>query len=237
MLAEINRYNHLFTMDAEHHSAEKKYADVLPTGIIITNMLPAHATQLEALQRIVFPALAEAELLHADQYKKHLEVFPEGQFVALDADKVIGATTSMRYHYDIENPGHHTFQEVMGGGWLTTHEPDGEWLYGMDVSVHPSYRKMGIAKALYRARQHTVHQFGLKGQITVGMLNGYAAVKEKISVDEYYKKVASGEWFDPTVSVQQKVGFEMKGLIKEYLHDPTCGNAGALIVLFAETKV
>lgn len=224
-------------MAADHHSAQKKYTEVLPSGIIIANMLPVHAAPLEALQRMVFTALAEEELLHTDQYKKHLEVFPEGQFVALDNDKVIGATTSMRYHYDIENPEPHTFQEVMGGGWLTTHETDGEWLYGIDVSVHPSYRKMGIAKALYRARQHTVHQFGLKGQITVGMLNGYGAVKDKISVDEYYEKVRSGELFDPTVSVQQKVGFVLKGLIKEYLHDPTCGNAGALIVLFAETKV
>jgi len=99
------------------------------------------------LQYKVFPNLAEEEILHADQYKKHLEIFPEGQFVALDDEKVAGATTTMRYHYDIENPEPHTFSEIMGGGWLTTHEPDGEWLYGIDVSVDPSYRKMGIAKA------------------------------------------------------------------------------------------
>ncbi|MGB3075785.1 MAG: GNAT family N-acetyltransferase, partial [Chitinophagales bacterium] len=196
-------------------------------------MLAVQAEQLELLQRKVFPLLAEEELLHADQYKKHLEIFPAGQFVALDGVKVIGATTSMRYHYNIEDPEPHTFQEVMGGGWLTTHEPNGEWLYGIDVSVDPSYRKIGIAKALYKARQHTVHQLELKGQITVGMLNGFGAVKDKMTLDEYYEKVKSGELFDPTVSVQQKVGFKIAGLIKEYLHDPTCGNAGALIVLEA----
>lgn len=47
----------------------------------------------------------------------------------------------------------------------------------------------------------------------------------------------SGEIFDPTLSVQQKIGFEIRGLIKEYLNYPTCGNAGALIVLDVNKEV
>src|ERR1041385_1132584 len=129
-------------------------SEKLPSGILITHMLPSHTEQLEELQHKVFPHLSEEEILHAAQYQKHLEIFPEGQFVALDGKKVVGATTTMRYHYDLDHPAAHTFTEIMGGGWLTTHDPNGEWLYGIDVSVDPAYRKMGIAKALYRARQH-----------------------------------------------------------------------------------
>ncbi|MCY7409152.1 MAG: putative toxin-antitoxin system toxin component, PIN family [Chitinophagales bacterium] len=217
--------------------ADLHYKEFLPSGILITEMKPEHTSQLEALQRIVFPSLAENELLHADQYKKHLEIFPKGQFVAVDGSKVIGATTTMRYHYNFTKPEYHTFFEVMGGGWLTTHEPDGEWLYGIDVSVDPHYRNRGIAKALYRARQHTCKVLNLKGQLTVGMLNGYEKVKKEMSVEEYYEKVKQGEMFDPTVSVQKKVGFEIVGLMKDYLNDPTCGNAGAVIVLAADKKI
>ncbi|MEO6169115.1 MAG: GNAT family N-acetyltransferase [Chitinophagales bacterium] len=215
----------------------ENYQEILSSGISIVNTHDEHAQQLEALQKKVFPSLAEDELLHANQYIKHLELFPEGQFVALDGEKVIGATTSMRYHYDFNQPEHHTFKEVMGGGWLTTHEPDGEWLYGIDVSVDPDYRKMGIAKALYRARQHTCRQLGLKGQITVGMLNGFEKVKDQMTIEAYYEKVKQGELFDPTVSVQQKVGFEIVGFMKDYLHDPTCGNSGAVIILDSKKKI
>ncbi len=200
-------------------------------GIIIKPMQPEHAEQLEALQRFVFPNLAEEELLHAEQYKKHVEIFPEGQFVALDGDKVIGATSSTRYHFDINNQEHHTFYEIMGGGWFTTHDPNGDWLYGMDVSVHPDYRGKGIARALYRARHYTCKILGLKGQMTVGMLNGYFAVKDNMGIEEYYEKVKNHELFDPTVSVQEKIGFEIVGLMKDYLNDVTCGNAGAVIVM------
>ena len=72
--------------------------ETVSSEIVITRMLPEHAAELERLQHKVFPHLAEEEILHADQYKKHLEIFPEGQFVALEGGKVVGSTTTMRYH-------------------------------------------------------------------------------------------------------------------------------------------
>jgi len=213
------------------------YKEILSSGIIISPMREAHAEQLEALQRIVFPSLAEEELLHTNQYQAHVKLFPEGQFVALDGDNVIGATSSIRYHFDITKNEHHSFFEIMGGGWFTTHEPNGEWLYGMDVSVHPNYRGQGIARALYRARQYTCRQLGLKGQMTVGLLNGYFNVKDSVSIEEYFNMVKEHKVFEPTVSVQEKIGFKIISLMKDYLNDETCGNAGAVIVLDADINI
>lgn len=203
----------------------------LNNNIIITNTQPEHASALEELQYIVFPDLAEEEILHKAHYLKHLEIFPEGQFVALDGNKVIGGTTTMRYDFDLNHPAHHTFSEIVAGGWLTNHQPHGEWLYGIDVSVHPDYRGKGIAKAFYNKRQQLAKELGCKGQLTVGMLNGYFNYKDHMDIDTYYQKVLHHEIFDPTVSVQEKIGFEIRGLIKDYLNDPTCGNAGAIIVM------
>jgi len=213
------------------------YSEILKDGLMIRPMHANDAQQLEALQYLVFPHLAEEEILHAQQYVKHLEIFSGGQFIAADKEKIIGSTSTMRYHFDEANQLHHTFFEIMGGGWLTTHDPNGDWLYGLDVSVHPGYRGKGIAKALYRARQHTCRALGLKGQMTVGMLNGYYTVKDEMSIEAYYEKVKSGEIFDPTVSVQRKIGFRIAGMMKDYLNDPTCGNAGAVIVLEADLSL
>lgn len=203
----------------------------LPSGIRITGTREKDAAALEALQYLVFPSLSEEEIIHAPQYKKHLEIFPEGQMIALDGDLLVAGATCMRYDFDREQPAHHTFADIMAGGWLTTHQPHGEWLYGMDISVHPDYRQRGIARGFYRMRQLLARALGLKGQVTVGMLNGYAAYQSLLTIDAYYEKVKKGEIFDPTLSVQQKIGFEIQALIKSYLNDPTCGNAGALIVL------
>jgi GNAT superfamily N-acetyltransferase len=209
---------------------------VLPNGLVIVSARPEHAPPLEELQRVVFPTLADEERFKAPHYLKHLELFPEGQFVGLDGDRVVAATATIRLHFDFEHVSH-TFGEIIQGGWLTSHEPDGDWLYGADIGVHPDYRGRGLAQALYAARQQLVWALGLKGQVTAGMMSGYGAVKDRVSAEEYYAGLVSGRINDPTLSMQQKIGFEFRGLLKDYLQDPVCDNYGVLIVLEAAKDV
>jgi len=212
------------------------YCRVLPNGLVIASARPEHAPQLEELQRVVFPTLADEERFKAPHYLKHLELFPEGQFVGLDGDRVVAATATIRLGFDFEHVNH-TFGEIIQGGWLTSHEPDGDWLYGADIGVHPDYRGRGLAQGLYAARQQLVWELGLKGQVTAGMMSGYGAVKNTVSAEEYYAGLVSGRINDPTLSMQQKIGFEFRGLLKDYLQDPVCDNYGVLLVLAAEKDV
>jgi GNAT superfamily N-acetyltransferase len=199
-------------------------------------MLQEHATELESLQRIVFPTLADEERLHAPQYLRHLEVFPAGQFVILSDRRVVGMTTTMRYNMDSGEHGH-IFSDVFAGGWLGRHEPAGEWLYGLDLGIHPDHRGRGFARMLYRARQELVRTLGLRGQITVGMMNGYGAVADRLSGDLYYREWLEGVREDPTLTPQRRIGFEPLGLLPGYLHDPACGNYGVLLRLDARAGV
>jgi len=177
----------------------------------------------------VFPTLADAERFKAAHYRHHVQVFPDGQFVAAHGDRVVGMTTTIRYSFDFERADH-TFDEMIAGGWLSTHDPTGDWLYGLDIGVDPAYRRLGIGRALYRARQDLVEQLGLKGQVTVGMPIGFGEVKERMSAQEYFDRLVAGELTDPTLSAQMKVGFRPWKLIANYLHDPACDNYGILIV-------
>ncbi len=208
----------------------------LPNGVLLRQAIPEDAPQMEALQIVCFPTLADAERFKAPHYRKHMELFPEGQIVALEDDRLIGATTTVRLHFDFDHIDH-TFGDIIQGGWLTSHQPTGDWLYGADISTHPDHRGRGIGRALYAARQHVVHSLGLKGQVTAGMISGYGAVKHTISAQDYYAGVISGTISDPTLSVQMKVGFEPRALIANYLNDPACDNYGVLIVLEASKDI
>jgi ribosomal protein S18 acetylase RimI-like enzyme len=209
---------------------------VLSNGIRIVSTRKEHGRALEELQILCFPTLDDDQRFKSAHYGKHIELFPEGQFVALDGDKVVGMTSTIRMHFDF---GHveHTFADVIQGGWLTSHEPDGDWLYGADIGTHPAYRRRGIARGLYAARHLTVRALGLKGQVTVGMLRGYGALKGEMSGKEYYDSLLRGERRDPTISAQMSVGFEPRGLLPNYLNDPVCDNYGVLLVLAAEKDV
>jgi GNAT superfamily N-acetyltransferase len=197
--------------------------------MLLSPTRPHHAEPLEELQRVVFPTLRDEERLKAPHYRKHIELFPEGQFVMLDGERVIGMTTTIRRHFDFEKIDH-TFADIIAGGWCTTHQPDGPWLYGVDVGVHPDYRGRGIGKALYQARHELVHRLGLLGQVTVGMLTGFGDAKRQMAIEQYYQQVLAGKLFDPTVSMQMRAGFEPRGLLPNYVNDPVCDNWGVLLV-------
>jgi GNAT superfamily N-acetyltransferase len=203
-------------------------------------MLPIHAPALAALQELVFPTLAAVDRIRAEQYLRHPEVFPEGQFLlttggASDGDhqtggQIIGSTTTMRTTFDFDKP-RHRFRDTFGGGWLIHHQPGGDWLYGLDMSIHPAWRGRGGARLLYRARHQLVRHLGLRGQLTVGMPSGYGALRDQFSGEEYYQQWLAGLRTDPTLTPQQKIGFRPVALIPDYLDDPVCGNFGVLLRL------
>ncbi|MSP91815.1 MAG: GNAT family N-acetyltransferase [Myxococcales bacterium] len=209
---------------------------VLDDGVRIARTGPQHAGALEALQHLVFPTLVDVERFKAPHYLRHIELFPEGQFVALDGERVVGMTSTLRLDFDFAHVDH-TFADVIAGGWLTSHQPAGAWLYGADIGVHPDWRGHGIARALYAARQDVVRRLGLAGQVTVGMLSGFGAVMGRLDIASYYAAVCAGTLADPTVSAQLHVGFEARGLLRGYLHDPVCDGCGALLVLPADRDI
>jgi len=195
-----------------------------------------HVGQLAELQKIVFPTLAPEQRFEARHYLRHIELFPEGQFCVVDGDKVVGMTSTIRMSFDFDHPDH-TFADVIQGGWLTSHEPDGRWLYGADIGVHPDYRRRGIARMLYKARHETVRTLGLAGQVTVGMPSGYGAVKDQMTAQQYYDELVAGRRSDPTISAQKRLGFELRSLVANYIDDPVCDRYGIVLVLPADREV
>ena len=212
------------------------YQRKLADGLVIAQARPEHATQLEELQRICFPTLAEDQRFKRAHFLKHMELFDDGQLVALDGDVVVGATSTIRLDFDF-NHVDHTFAEIIQGGWLTSHQPRGAWLYGADLSVRPEYRGRGLGTALYAARQEVVWRLKLQGQVTAGMIPGYGPLKDSMTAERYYEDVLAGRIRDPTLSVQMNVGFEPRKLLADYLDDPVCDNYSVLLVLDAQKSV
>lgn len=213
-----------------------RYRRRLPSGLVVRATTVADADALESLQHAVFPTLADAQRFKAPHYRHHVGLFGEGQFVVEDAGRVVAATSTIRRHMDFDQP-HHTFDDIIQGGWLTSHEPDGDWLYGADLGVHPDYRSRGLALALYAARQELVRALGLRGQVTAGMMSGYGAVKDRLTPEQYLEGLQAGRVNDPTLSMQLGAGFMVRALLSNHLDDPACDNYAVLIVLDAAHAV
>jgi GNAT superfamily N-acetyltransferase len=197
-------------------------------------MRKEHAPQLGDMQKLIFPTLTEPELISADKYRHHVDLFPKGQFVAVverdGKDFCVGVTSTFRINVSPEDLGQHTFEDIVSENWFRKHDPNGEWLYGADMSVHPDFRRMGIARLLYDTRRELVKRLNLRGEYAGGMLPGYDRHRHEVTIDEYVRKVAKGEMTDPTLSAQVANGFEARGVLYGYITDPRSDNNATLIV-------
>lgn len=200
-----------------------------------------HAAALAALQRTVFPNLGPQELMSEEHFSLHQEVFPEGEFVALALDDptgaplpeelVVGLGSGFLVDFDLQKPNH-SFREMIAGGTYANHDPEGEWYYGADISVHPAYRGFGVGRALYDARKALVRRLKRRGIVAGGQLPGYPAYKDTMSLTQYVEAVIAGELTDPTLTFQLVNDFEVYGLIEGYLEDEFTDDWASFIVWF-----
>ena len=194
----------------------------------ITTITPAHFAALEELQRIAYPTLGEQELMRVEHFASQYAVFAEGQIVVLDGERVIGQGSGFFTDFDFEDHAH-TFAEICDNFYFRTHDPDGDYYYGADISVHPAYRGRGIGKMIYRARKDLVHKYGKHGIVAGGVLPGFARYKQTMSVEEYVRRVVAGELRDPTLTFQLNQGFVVRELLQDYLEDSASDNWATLI--------
>ena len=196
--------------------------------ITIVNTRPEHFPQLEELQAVCYPTLAPVELMGQEQFASQDRLFPEGQFVALDGDIVVGQGSGFFIDFDFEHP-QHTFREICAEFYFTNHDPEGDYYYGADISVHPDWRGRRIGGRLYEARKAVVVRYNRKGIVAGGAIPGYADHKATMTPHEYTRAVADGELRDPTLTFQLSNGFRLRGLIENYLEDSASDNWATLI--------
>jgi len=152
-----------------------------------------------------------------DQIRGHINTFPEGQFVALYQGTVVGYCATFRTD-EATAFSTHTWAEITGSGYASRHEPDGEWLYGMEVCVDTSHRGLRIGQRLYNARKALAIGLNLKGIVFAGRIPGLArrwnAYK---SAEAYIEAVVDKSLRDTVLSFQLRNGFELYGILPKYL--------------------
>ena len=151
-----------------------------------------------------------------DKLKSHLTVFPEGQFCVEYDGKLVGSCNSLIVNLD-DYGEKHTFNDISDGGYIRNHDPKGTTLYGIDVVVHPHYRKMNIGKLLYEARSNLCEKHNLKNIVFGGRMPNYYKYQEQLTPEEYVEEVVKGNLKDPVINFHIRRGFTYKGIIPNYI--------------------
>ncbi len=198
-------------------------------AIIVRNTRPEDFTGIIEMTRRVYP---DSIPWSETQLASHLNIFPEGQFVAIESEtqRVVGMSASLIIlwdDYDMTS----SWRDFTDMGMFTNHDPfRGRTLYGAEVMTSPDKRRLGVGKKLYAARRELVERIGLLRIRAGSRLRGYRKYAAQMSAEDYVIKVIRGELGDPTLSFQLKQGFHVLAVVSGYLrHNPQSLGYAAVI--------
>ena len=162
------------------------------------------------------------------QFRAMLGRFAEGQLCIEDNGKVIAAALSLVVDYK-RYGDFHTHEQITGNGYFTTHDPNGDSLYGVDVFVDPEYRGLRLGRRLYDARKELCRKLNLRRIIFGGRIPRYDKYADKMTPQQYIELVKAREVYDPVLSFQLSNDFHVRRVITGYLPEDTQSHAYAVI--------
>lgn len=196
--------------------------------IIVRNTRAEDFPQIIEMTREVYrdsPSWTEAQLA------SHIEVFPEGQLVAVEEDRprVVGMAASLIVAWD-DYDMTMSWRDFTEHGTFRNHNSEGRTLYGAEIMVRPSEQGRGVGKKLYKARRDLVRRLGLLRTRAGARLCGYHRYASRMTAEQYVKEILAGKLSDPTLSFQIKQDFVPLAVAPDYLHhDPESLGFAAVI--------
>ncbi|MEQ8908934.1 MAG: bifunctional GNAT family N-acetyltransferase/carbon-nitrogen hydrolase family protein [Vicingaceae bacterium] len=171
--------------------------------------------EIKDVMQSVYSSISDAYWEEA-QIKSLLNKFPEGQVVIKVNGQIAGCALSIVVDYT-KFEEHHTFREITANETFTSHNKEGDLLYGVDVFIKPEYRGLRLGRRLYDYRKELCEKLNLKGIAFGGRIPNYHKYSEKLSPQEYIEKVKQKEIHDPVLNFQLSNDFRPTRILKGYL--------------------
>ncbi len=189
---------------------------VKKASLVTRHATPADVGGISELVEKVYPDMPPLKI---DSIQSLIQHYPEGQFVAVFDDKIVGYCASIRTS-STQALRPHTWDEISGNGYATTHDPKGDYLYGLETCVDSAYWNHHIGHRLYNERKELCILLRLKGIITGGRMTELAKeIKQVKTPEKYVEMVQQEQIHDHTLLFQLHNGFEVIGILENYFPD------------------
>ena len=163
------------------------------------------------------------------QIKSLIEKFPEGQVIIKVNDQIAGCALSIIIKYD-NFDAKHTYKEITGNYTFSTHSPDGDVLYGIDIFIKPEFRGLRLGRRLYDYRKELCERLNLKSVAFGGRIPNYHKYADELTPKEYIARVRRKEINDPVLNFQVSNDFHPSKILKNYLEGDEASNEYAVLL-------
>jgi len=181
--------------------------------------------ELDHLVWVDFPTTKE-------KLQRRVEIFPQGNLVAVNTatGKIVGYLCLMFLDFEpAEFPC--SWNEITREGTIRTHNPEGKYMYGVALTVHPDYSHIGAKLQIYGWGVGLgYHRLGC---YLGSPIPGFAKWKEKnpeLTVEDYvYRERNNGMPLDPELAYYKRSGFNIVRILPGYEPDPKSLDYGVLV--------
>ncbi|MGI2328916.1 GNAT family N-acetyltransferase [Planococcus sp. YIM B11945] len=190
-----------------------------PVKAVVRNYEEKDFPALISVQRESFPPPFPPDLLWSeDQLRSHVQNYPDGAVCVEIKGELVGSITSLLINFDLKNP-QHSWEEVTGSGFISTHQPQGKTLYIVDVCIKPAFRRLDLGKLLMQAMYERVVHDNLDRVLGGGRMPGYHRHADDFSPQQYIDQVIAGKLRDPVITFLLRCGRMPMCLLPNYLKD------------------
>jgi hypothetical protein len=146
-----------------------------------------------------------------DKWESRIRIFPEGTLVAAENGRLVGVVVAhiIAWPYRREFPD---WEGATDNGYIRNHDPDGEVLYGVDLTVRDE--RPGVAERLMRADLAIADRLGLRAVLG----SRIPSLRERWhgAGEPGYDDVVRLVRRDPTVRFFGRLGFRLMGVKPAY---------------------
>jgi ribosomal protein S18 acetylase RimI-like enzyme len=200
-----------------------------PRNAVIRGYTSQDFDELIDIQRECFPPPFPPELWwNEEQLHNHVSRFPDGALCVEVEGRLAGSITGLVVQWD-PNDAEHAWSEITDDGYIRNHDPNGNTLYIVDISVRPSCRKLGLGKWLMQSMYEVVVEKRLTRLLGGARMPGYHNSPAKLSPEGYLNKVLAGDLSDPIVTFLLRCGRVPIRVVSNYLDDEESGNNAVLM--------
>jgi predicted amidohydrolase/ribosomal protein S18 acetylase RimI-like enzyme len=167
--------------------------------------------------KLVSRVYPEFENYNRQMLRGQISNFKEGCFVVFYEENLVAYSASLITTEKLALKKH-TWKQITANGYASTHNERGDYLYGYETCVDPLIRGRRIGQRIYKARMGLAKFKKLKGISFGGRMPGFSKKFKKVTgAEEYINKVVKKEFKDTTLGFHLRNGFEVVGVLKNYL--------------------
>lgn len=195
--------------------------------LTLRNLVESDYTDIMHIMVSAFRGMGESWT--EPEFKRLLGLFPDGQICIEDKGTVVAAALTLIIdHAGLER--NHSYEDIVAGGTFKSHDPEGDYLYGIDLFVHKDYRGMRLGRRLYDARKELCEHLNLKGIVVGGRIPGYADHYKELTPGQYIAKVKNREIVDQVLTFQLANDFHPKRALKNYIPEDKKSRSYAVLL-------